>query len=489
MSRNEYDETVAAMHRASDEMVELAGQESISDADVKRLEYLEGRFEKLDAERKAIEKRAILAGVSPATGKPAILERGHSTKDLDDDPFTEPVETSTRKFGNPWSIVGDRWSERFAGPTEMRSRALDAIERMAAANDQTRQRATEIIERWDNGRADLARQVLVTSSPAYVSAFRQVAANPSAPILTDAEIVALREAQSLQRAMSLTTTEGGFLVPFQLDPSVINTSAGSVNEIRQAARSVVATGNVWNCVSAGATSWSWDAEGEEVSDDASTFAQPSITVHMARGFVPISIEASMDEANVAQEVGRLLAAGKNNLEATAFATGTGSGEPFGIVTALNTIAGSIVTATTSGAGIGIGDLYAVDEALPSRHRMGASWLANRAIYNDIRQFDTSGGAGLWERLANDQPALLLGRNAYESSDMDGTISTADDYVLVFGDFDNYVIADRVGTTVEFIPHLFHTTSNRPSGQRGWFAFFRVGADVVDNGAFRLFHNP
>jgi HK97 family phage major capsid protein len=62
-------------------------------------------------------------------------------------------------------------------------------------------------------------------------------------------------------------------------------------------------------------------------------------------------------------------------------------------------------------------------------------------------------------------------------------------ILVFGDFDNYVIADRVGTTVEFIPHLFHTTSNRPSGQRGWFAYFRVGADVVDNGAFRLFHNP
>ena len=67
--------------------------------------------------------------------------------------------------------------------------------------------------------------------------------------LTDAE----------QRAMSLTDNAGGYLVPFQLDPTVIVTSNGSVNDIRQAARTVVATGDVWNGVSAGAVSWSWDA--------------------------------------------------------------------------------------------------------------------------------------------------------------------------------------------------------------------------------------
>jgi HK97 family phage major capsid protein len=72
--------------------------------------------------------------------------------------------------------------------------------------------------------------------------------------------------------------------------------------------------------------------------------------------------------------------------------------------------------------------------------------------------------------------------------MDGVISTTEDYILIFGDFDNYVIADRVGMTVEFIPHLFHTTTNRPSGQRGWYAYYRVGADSVNNGAFRLLHN-
>jgi predicted phage gp36 major capsid-like protein len=32
-------------------------------------------------------------------------------------------------------------------------------------------------------------------------------------------------------------------------------------------------------------------------------------------------------------------------------------------------------------------------------------------------------------------------------------------------------------------HLF--SNNRPSGQRGWFARYRTGADSVNDGAFRI----
>ena len=74
----------------------------------------------------------------------------------------------------------------------------------------------------------------------------------------------------------------------------------------------------------------------------------------------------MDEANVASEVARLLAAGKSNLESAAFATGTGSGEPFGVVTSLNTIAGSIIETVTTDAFF-LDDLYALDSALPATH--------------------------------------------------------------------------------------------------------------------------
>jgi HK97 family phage major capsid protein len=68
--------------------------------------------------------------------------------------------------------------------------------------------------------------------------------------------------------------------------------------------------------------------------------------------------------------------------------------------------------------------------------------------------------------------------------MDGTVTAlADNYLMVLGDFDNYVVANRVGLTVEPIAHLFHTANNRPSGQRGLFGFARTGAASVNDGAF------
>lgn len=352
---------------------------------------------------------------------------------------------------------------------------------MQGCSDSVRQAATTILENFDDNASSMARQALLTSSPAYLRAWSKMARSQE-HLLTVEEQSALTSV----RAMSLTDANGGYLVPFQLDPTVIITSAGSRNDIRQFARQVVATGDKWNGVSAGAVSWSWDAEGTEVSDDAPTFAQPTIDLHKAAGFVPISIEALEDEQNVTQEVANLLAFGKDTLEATAFITGSGSGQPYGVVTALDGTSAEISPATAET--FALADVYGTYDALPARYRAGASWLANNLIYSKIRQFDTAGGAGLWETVGNARPAQLLGRPVGEAEAMDGVWSasaTADNFALLFGDFSNYVIADRIGMTVEFIPHLFHTTNNRPSGQRGWYAHYRVGANVVNAGGFKL----
>ncbi len=61
-------------------------------------------------------------------------------------------------------------------------------------------------------------------------------------------------------------------------------------------------------------------------------------------------------------------------------------------------------------------------------------------------------------------------------------------LLVVGDFRHFVIAQRVGMSVELVPHLFHTGNNRPSGQRGYFAYARIGSDSVADTKFRLLQN-
>lgn len=472
-------QTVARIKDLNDEIQRLGEKEDLSAEQQTQFDEMVEEFRALNHHHDTLVREERLEEVREVMKSyPGNVHRGDT---FDSDPIGEPDGAVEDRANNPWDLDAMR-AHPFnpeAEADEFRSRALSAIEKMPGASDETRAAATNMIERWDTEDARISRLAVAASSPAYLRAFRKyLRYGPEAGhYYTD------DEKQSLQRAMSLTDTEGGFLVPFQLDPSVIITSDGSVNEIRQIARRVVATGDTWNGVSAGATAWSWDNEVEEVSDDASTFAQPSIAIHTARGFVPISISALQDEQNVTQEVGRLMSFGKDELEAAAFATGSGTGEPFGIVTALDGTASDISSATSDV--FAVEDLYAA-KAVPARYRRNGAWLANDGIYDLVRQFDTQGGADLWTQLSFDRPPQLLGKPAHESEDMDGTIdATVENNILVFGDFSNYVIADRVGMTVEFVPHVFGGTNRYPTGERGIFAFYRVGADSVNDAAFHL----
>lgn len=440
--------------------------------------------EELDKLRKSMEREADRLAVKQRNVAMTAKKTGHTargTDEIDADPLGEPDSVEDRRFQDPWDVSTVRMGLGIsARGAELRARALTAVERMQGTNDRRREVATRMIEEWDTESGKLSDQVLATSSPDYLRAFIKLARTNGR-----SEGLTIEERAAVDRAMSLTDSAGGYLVPFQLDPTVILTSDGSFNEIRRIARTVVATGDVWNGVSAGAVSWSFDAEAAAVSDDTPTFAQPSITVRTARGFVPISLEAYQDAGNVTQEVGRLLAQGKDDLEAVKFVTGVaGSNEPIGIVTAL-TGTSSVVNSTTTDT-FAIGDVYKLLAALPARYRSRASWLANNLIYNLTRQFDTTGGSSMWAQLADDRPERLLGKPVYEAEAMDGVITAlAANPVLIVGDFSNYVIADRVGMNVEFVPQLFDPSTGRPTGQKGWFAHYRVGADSVNDAAFRL----
>jgi HK97 family phage major capsid protein len=491
-----HSQALTRMQEIETELERLGALEALTPEQDVEFADLRDTYKKVDLHRKQLERAADLAEIrSLATGVGGgkalpVGGAASSRYDYDRDSILEPDSVEDHRFKDPWNTDEIRHAGRDASDVnaEFRSRALAAIEKMPVANDKVREAATKILEEGSDNPDKLARQILLTSSPAYMRAWSKLARNTPQAITQD-ESRALQAVESF-RAMSLTDSAGGYLVPFQLDPTVIITSAGSRNDIRSRARQVVATGDVWNGVSSGAVSWSWDAEGAEVSDDTTTFAQPAVTVHKAAGFVPISIEAMQDEANVAQEVGRLLAFGKDTLEATAFATGTGSGQPFGIVTALAGSASEINAAADDT--FAIADVRSVYNALPARYRSNAAWLANNSIYTLIRAFDTSGGGGFWANLNGDRPEQLLGRDVLEAEGMDGTVTTSgavSNFILVFGDFQNYVIADRIGMTVEFIPHLFHTTSNRPSGSRGWYAHTRMGADSVNDDGFRLLDVP
>ncbi|MEU5284127.1 phage major capsid protein [Streptomyces sp. NPDC020755] len=474
------------------QLEDLEKRDALTAEDETVFDELTREFTEVDDHRRQMERRSALERVRSVTqvterapGRPGSLgvERGTpsgSGSAYDLDPILNPDSVEDRRFRNPWDLGEMRTYDRSPEQVgqEMKARAMCAVEKMAGANDKIRSAATDIIERWDDRRGTIAKQCLATSSPEYMRAWSKLAAGK-------AHMVSPEEQRALERAMSLTDNQGGYLVPFQLDPTVIITADGSRNQIRQAARQVVATGDVWHGVSAGAVQWRWADEGTEAGDNAPEFGQPTVPVHKADGFVPISIEAMSDAENSTTEVGRLLAFGKDTLEAAAFTVGTGVKQPTGIITALEGTASEMAPVTPET--FDSADIYAMDGSLPARHRAGASWMANRNIYNLVRQFDTGGGAELWERIGADMPPQLMGRPALEAEDMASGFNpavAADNHVLAYGDFSNYVIADRIGMSIEFLPHLVGA-NRRPTGQRGWYAWYRVGADSVLDSAFRL----
>lgn len=471
-------EVVARAAEIDAELAELEALDELDEDQEVRFDELVEEGTSLAATRERLEARAAkVEAIRTAAKNPANVTPGDSRKGLDD-PFGADGIRNAPAIKNPW----DYDELRNAGFSETRARALSAVERAQGFTDKDREILTRWVEDLDEsneGSKRLVRHIVTTSAPDYMRSWIRAFKTGAKHGTPDSKSI-----DFLQRAMSLTDASGGYAVPQQLDPALILTSDGSTNPIRRISRHVVATGDTWTGLSTTHASWSNDAEAAEVSDDATTFAQPSIPVHKAQVFIPFSVEIEMDYPGFTEDLREIIARGKDDLDATNFATGSGSGQPTGIVTAL-TGTGSVVTSATTDT-FALADVYATEEGLAEKYLARAEWVANRAIYNDIRQFDTSGGAGLWERVGNGLPPELLGYPAHVASALDGTITAlSDNYVLILGDWRNYVIADRIGMTLELVPHLFATANNRPSGQRGFYGYARTGADSVNDGGFSI----
>jgi HK97 family phage major capsid protein len=336
------------------------------------------------------------------------------------------------------------------------------------------------------------RWAAATGAPAYERAFAKLVANPTQGHLewTAEEGDAYRrvaEVQGEQRAMSTTDSAGGYMIPLTLDPAIMLTSSGSINPLRQISRVVQTVTDTWQGVTSAGVTAEWTAEAAEVADASPTLGDPSIPVYKGDAFVPFSFEVQGDALNFMGELSKLLMDGAEQLNATAYTTGSGSGQPTGIITSLVGSAGTVPLITPGVAETLVaGDVYAVQNALPPRFQPNAKWTANLSIINTLRQLETTNGALKFPAL-QDNPPMLLGRTMYENSNMDGTFdpsATANNYLLLYGSFENFVIVDRIGSSLEILPHLVGA-NRRPTGQRGALLWYRTGSNVVVPQAFRL----
>jgi len=448
-----------------------------SDGDLR--DTLVARWEELDtATKPLIMRMERIKGITRAAGQDGNTEDGE-----DRGPRRTPEFLQRR---DPFEDL-DRVKHNLVSPRDMVARTMTAIETHARQGLLGREEGEEATRKAQQ--PGVAKHCLLTGTDDYVSAFRQYLEDPTG--------------EGLQRtALSLTLANGGYLLPYVLDPTIVLTNSGSANPFRRIARVVQTTSNAWQGVTSAGVTAAWLSEGSASGDQTPTVGQIQIWPQKGAAWVFGSFEMNQD-TNFSDQLPRLLADAKDRLEESAFAigtqtaTGNSGGSPKGIMTALGTA--QAVTAaggTANGALYGTGgavDLYNLQAALPARFRLDNSvaWVANITTINKARALDVYGGSSFWANLGDGTPEQLMGTPIYESTSITSSTAKATgtgSAVMVYGAWDNFIICDRVGTSMLYEPMVQATGSIAPTGQSGWFYFWRTGSDVATASAFRYLQN-
>jgi HK97 family phage major capsid protein len=359
--------------------------------------------------------------------------------------------------------------------TEIRSRAQEVIDRYHERSDSYAledDAAAEVERKLTKGGKPFgtafARQLLITGSPEYLASFESYLTDPGG--------------YATRAALSLTPANGGYLVPFTLDPTIILTNAGSANPYRRVANVKTTTTNDWNGVTSAGVTAEWTAEGVEAADASPTVGPLKITPQKADAYLFGSYEV-LGDSDFAAQLPELLADAKDRIEETGFAVGTGTGQPKGIIPAGT----SQNRAGTAAAGPAAQDVYALMAALPARFRGPRAnnvWLANLNTINALRNIPKFTGST--ESIVNDNgpEPTMLGKPFMESTSILGVFTTGSK-VLAYLDARQFYIVDRIGMSVVYDPIVLGA-NRRPTGQGAWYAFWRVSSDVSTATAVRVF---
>lgn len=394
------------------------------------------------------------------------FERGHGESGDVTDGQTSDRSTMSTKH----RIKGE-------GASEVRDAALRAVDGAFDRGQLDEPSGARLVELIGRDRFGLdAAYIDAIASPAYERAFaKRITGMAGAEAALSAE-----ESEAMQavgqamatRAMAVGEgSTGGFAVPLSLDPTILLSNDGAVNPIRELATVSTIVTTTWQGVSSAGVEAKFAAEAAETADGAPKLGQPEITPERASVWVPYSIESGMDWPGLAAELARLFADARAVKEAEVFATGKGEENiPQGLV------AGAKLVETATKEIVVSGDVYALQEKLAARWQPRATWLGANGVANHIHKMVAKGDTEEAPLMSDDRTSIL-GKPFREVSTMSAKVTTKLEKVLAYGDIASaFRVVDRVGMTVEPVPLVLK--EGVPTGQRGLFAYFRVGSKVI-----------
>lgn len=154
-------------------------------------------------------------------------------------------------------------------------------------------------------------------------------------------------------------------------------------------------------------------------------------------------------------------------------TGTGSGQPEGVVTATT----KAITSASSTA-FAVAELVKLQHAISSGNRLKASWMFNDSTLLSARTMADADGKFIWQPgLTLDAPATILGRPYRINPYMDDTLA-AGKVAAVYGDFKKYTVRRSLDIYVRRLNERFADYD-----QAAFVGLARFDGRLLDSDAF------
>ena len=306
------------------------------------------------------------------------------------------------------------------------------------------------------------------------------------------KIMTQRVNPDIRAAMSTTTAaEGGFTTALEYQKS-LEEAMRQYGGIRQVATTIqTSTGMAMQFPTADATAEIGEIVGQNatVTRADTTFGLTTMDVYKySSKDIAIPFELLQDSfIDIEAYIQTVLANRLGRITNLHFTTGTGTGQPFGIVPrAASGKVGTTGQTTT----VTYDDLIDLEHSVDPAYRSnsGVGYMMNDLSLRNIRKIkDTQGRPifvpGYEQGNPGGAPDRLLGRTIAISQEM--PVMAANAKSILFGDFSKYIIRDVMDLT------LFRMTDSAftRNGQVGFLAFMRSGGNLVDaGGAVRFYQN-
>lgn len=296
-----------------------------------------------------------------------------------------------------------------------------------------------------------------------------------------------------RKAMNVgTPADGGYAVPIQQDRDIMRLLT-DLSPMRQVCRVMtVGTEDYRKLVNLGGTASGWVGETDErPATAAPQLAQipPSFGEIYAN---PEVTQKALDDIffNVESELAADISESFSVLEGKAFLSGTGTGQPKGLLTVKTSTEADSVRAfgTVQHIATGVADNFPAKDpadilidliySMKAGYRTGAQFTVNSMTLATMRKWKDGQGNYIWQpAMQNGQPGSIFGYGYVTNEDMPSVGAGA--IPVIFGNFSQaYIIFDRVG-----IRQLRDPYTHKPFV--GFYTTKRVGSMIANTQAVKF----